>query len=174
MAFRKWKRPTVKQGGTLKTPIGLLAIEEISVVNSVSDVELAAAGYTDRLEFEKELSKSPGEHLYRIKFHLAGPDPRIDLRNADTLTPEDFEKIQSKLSKFDKSERYPGWATKVLNIIHDNPGKSAGWISDLLDIEKDWLKPSIRKLKEIGLTISLDVGYNISPRGNAYLQKQKK
>ncbi len=52
MAFRKWKKPTIKQGGTLKTPIGLLAIDEISVVKTVSDKELVQAGYLDRLDLK--------------------------------------------------------------------------------------------------------------------------
>ena len=174
MAFRKWKRPTIKQGGTLKTPIGILAIEEISIVKSISEEELAAAGYTDRSAFEKEVSKSSGTDLYRIKFNLAGEDPRISLRNNDDLIPEEFEKIKTRLIRFDKSDRYPGWAHKVLNMIRDNPGKSAGYISEALEIEKVWIKPNIRKLKEMGLTISLEVGYKISPRGNAYLQKLNK
>jgi hypothetical protein len=32
------------------------------------------------------------------------------------------------------------------------------------------LKLRIRRLKELGLTISLDIGYRLSPRGEAYLR----
>ena len=32
-------------------------------------------------------------------------------------------------------------------------------------------KRDVRKLKELGLTISLEVGYRLSPRGQAYLQE---
>lgn len=29
LAFRKWKRPTVKTGGTLRTSVGVLAIDRV-------------------------------------------------------------------------------------------------------------------------------------------------
>ena len=32
LAFRQWKRPTVKPGGSLRTPIGVLAIEAVDIV----------------------------------------------------------------------------------------------------------------------------------------------
>ena len=171
LAFRKWKRPTVKAGGNLKTPIGLLAIDEIRTVTSVSDGEIIQAGYENRTELENELSKSAGDTLFRIKFHHAGEDPRIDLRNNTSISEKELEDLNKRILRFNNSKRYPGWATEVLNVIAQNPGRSAGWISDSLGIEKSWLKPSIRKLKELGLTISLEVGYKLSPRGEAYLMK---
>ncbi len=33
VAFRRWKRPTVVAGGTLLTPVGLLAIDAVDVVD---------------------------------------------------------------------------------------------------------------------------------------------
>jgi hypothetical protein len=174
MAFRKWKRPTVKQGGALNTPIGLLAIDEVSIVTSVSDFELIQSGYEDRDELQKELSKSTGNTLFRIKFHLSGEDPHISLRNKTNLSSEELLKLNQKIVRFNNSKIYPGWATKVLKTIQQNPGESAASISEAVGYEKDWLKPSIRKLKELGLTINLEIGYSISPRGNAYLQEKNR
>ncbi|GAA4173979.1 hypothetical protein GCM10022218_17670 [Sphingobacterium ginsenosidimutans] len=36
--------------------------------------------------------------------------------------------------------------------------------------EKEWLKLNIRKLKNLGLTISHTVGYEISPLGERFIQ----
>jgi hypothetical protein len=35
-------------------------------------------------------------------------------------------------------------------------------------------KADVRKLKNLGLTISLEVGYRLSPRGAAYLRRSAK
>ena len=37
--------------------------------------------------------------------------------------------------------------------------------------ERDHFKQNVRKLKELGLTESLEIGYRLSPRGRAYLQQ---
>jgi len=176
LAFRKWKKPTVKEGGTLKTVIGLLGIDSIQQISidDISSQDLTKAGYDNRAELDKELSRHSGGEgegdLYKIRFHLEGPDPRISLHNDDKLTSEAFTEIDNKLLRLDNSKINPNWTQKVLKTIQTNPAKSAAWISQSLNIEKAWLKPNIRKLKELGLTISLEVGYQISPRGNAYLK----
>ncbi|SEC56154.1 hypothetical protein SAMN04489729_1871 [Amycolatopsis lurida] len=43
-------------------------------------------------------------------------------------------------------------------------------LADPLGHDKDPLKVDIRKLENLGLTLSLEVGYRISPRGAAYLR----
>ncbi|EMD28707.1 hypothetical protein [Amycolatopsis azurea] len=57
-----------------------------------------------------------------------------------------------------------------MRIIAGNPGRRAQELADLLGREKESLKVDIRKLKGLGLTLSLEVGYRISPRGAAYLR----
>lgn len=110
LAFRKWKKASVKEGGTLKTPIGILRIHKVLPVfiNNISVEDIRRAGFLNFSELEKELSKSSGDILYKIEFHLEGEDPRIALRSDDNLTEQDIEIIQSKLRKFDNSKKYPG------------------------------------------------------------------
>ena len=47
LAFRRWRKPTVKAGGTLTTPVGVLAIDEIVVVapDAIDDADAVRAGY---------------------------------------------------------------------------------------------------------------------------------
>lgn len=54
----------------------------------------------------------------------------------------------------------------VLIQVKDHPNLYAIGIAKLTDFEKEWLKLNIRKLKNFGLTISNNVGYELSPLGN--------
>src|SRR5689334_20203024 len=81
LAFRKWRSPTVKAGGTLKTAIGLLAIDEMAIVRQkeIGEADAVAAGYASRKELLAELASRKEGKLYRIRLRLAGPDPRKKL-----------------------------------------------------------------------------------------------
>ncbi len=87
LAFRRWRRPTVRQGGTLKSPGGLLAIDEVARVSlgSLRVSDARAAGHESLAELKRELSRHDGA-LYRVVFHRAGEDPRVELRSSP-LTP---------------------------------------------------------------------------------------
>src|SRR3954452_22536721 len=80
VAVRRWKRPTVKAGGTLQSPGGLLAIDEVEPieVDQITDDDVRAAGSTSRSEVVAGLR--PDGTLFRIRFHRLGDDPRIALR----------------------------------------------------------------------------------------------
>lgn len=69
LQFRRWRRRSVKAGGTLKTKVGILAIGEITPINA-DDVTLAdanRAGFADVEAFHKWLvTMKPGE-LDRIE-----------------------------------------------------------------------------------------------------------
>ncbi len=49
MAFRRWRRPTVRAGGTLHTPMGLLAIDAVDRVDpgAIGDADARRAGHAD-------------------------------------------------------------------------------------------------------------------------------
>ena len=49
LAFRRWKRPTVKAGGTLLTSVGQLAIERVDAValHDLTESDAVAAGFAD-------------------------------------------------------------------------------------------------------------------------------
>ncbi len=52
VAFRRWTRPTIRIGGTLRSPAGRLAIDEVAVVvrAAVTDADARRAGEADRHE----------------------------------------------------------------------------------------------------------------------------
>ena len=92
VAFRYWKRPTVKGGGTLHSPVGLLAIDSVEriAMRAITAAEALAAGYESRARLLADLAKyrAPGTTLYRIGFHYEGEDPRRALRENDRFGHE--------------------------------------------------------------------------------------
>jgi hypothetical protein len=57
----------------------------------------------------------------------------------------------------------------VLRAIAERPGVRAADLAASLGRETQPFKLDVRKLKKLGLTLSLEVGYRVSPRGEAYL-----
>ncbi len=169
LAFRRWRRPTVKEGGTLQTPAGLLLIKSVEVVpqRAVTHSSARKAGYSTVAEIAATL-RSDGE-LYRIEFERIGDDPRIALRADDALSEEDVAALQIRLVRLDNRSKFGAWTTEVLQLISEFPGTRAAELAGQSRFDKEWLKTNIRKLKNLGLTESLDVGYRLSPRGRAFL-----
>lgn len=166
LAFRRWAKPTVRAGGTLRTAAGVLAIDSIELIEfaSVSQADLTAAGYTGRDALVRDL-RAEGD-LYRIAFHVAGEDPRQGLRENDTLNPAEIAALQARLGKLD---RMGAWTGAVLSLIAEQEGRPAAQMAQQLGMEKLALKRKIRQLKELGLTESLTMGYRLSPRGNVFV-----
>lgn len=172
LVFRSWKRPTVKTGGTLKTVVGVLQIEEVKEVTSrqITTADALRAGYSSRAELLKELSQREGTY-FRITVRYGGADPRLALRESDDLTPYELEQIAEKLARLDRASQQGAWTHTVLAAINRHPNLIATKLSNIVGFERDWLKTNIRKLKNLGLTISkrYQAGYEISPRGKKVL-----
>jgi hypothetical protein len=157
LQFRRWERARVLPGSRLRTPIGVLEVDSVAVVERPTDEDARAAGYDDADHVIASFAKRKGE-LYRIALHLAGPDPRIALREA----PPDE-------ALFARLERMGRWTYEVLAAIAAHPGLRAPDLAATFGRETAPFKRDVRKLKELGLTESLEIGYRISPRGQAVL-----
>lgn len=173
LAFRRWRRPTVRIGGTLRTSIGVLAIDSVKIVNParITKKDTIAAGYSTVAELRAFLDSRPEGEVYRVGLHLVGEDPRIGLRAADFLAEEDIATIQKRLSRWDTASTHGPWTRETLQLIADNPGVRAADLAASVGREKLPFKADVRKLKELGLTESLDVGYRLSPRAQAFLRR---
>jgi hypothetical protein len=169
LAFRRWRRPTVKAGGTLQTRVGVLAIDAVDIVepDSITPADAQRAGCADRAAVLAAL-RGDGA-LYRIAFHVAGPDPRIALRARSELDPDERSELAARLARLDRSSRHGPWTEATLRAIAAAPGVRAGDLAAGLGRERLPFKADVRKLKALGLTESLVVGYELSPRGRALL-----
>ena len=172
--FRRWRRPTVRTGGTLRTALGMLRILEVAAVeeSDVSDADAAAAGYASRTALLADLGSRAGQ-LYRIAVEHGGADPRIALRRQDALSEADAEGLLRRLGRLDARSPTGPWTLRVLAEIGANPAVAAQVLARRLGYERDWLKPQVRKLKNLGLTVSLPVGYELSPRGRVVVERLK-
>jgi len=173
LAFRRWQRPTVRAGSTLKTAIGVLAIESVEEIaeSLITEDDFLRAGYSSRQELLDSLGTRPGT-LYRIAFHRSGDDPRLALRSRSTLEAEELRTLNSRLARLDARSSVGPWTKTVLLLIRNNPECRAADLAAKSGFEKEWLKLNIRKLKNLGLTESLEQGYRIAPRGLAWLASQ--
>lgn len=171
LAFRRWKRPTVKAGGTLLTPVGQLSIDSVDEVDpdDLDDRDALAAGFDDVDELRSWLQKKSKGHVYRVALRLVGPDPRVALREEVPDTPEELDRVCGRLDRWDASSPTGRWCRAALDAIATRPGVRAGDLAVSLDLETARFKTNVRKLKGIGLTESLEVGYRLSPRGEAVL-----
>ncbi|MDD9937829.1 MAG: hypothetical protein OXT09_29730 [Myxococcales bacterium] len=170
LAFRCWKRPTVRTGGALKTAIGVLAIEAVDPISlsTITSAEARAAGYDSRAALVRALETRDGTP-YRIRLRLAGEDPRIALRQ-QPLTPAQHTELQARLQRMDRASRSGPWTRAYLELIQSRPATRAPDLAASVGLETKPFKQRIRRLKELGLTESLKVGYRLSPRGESYLR----
>ena len=165
VAFRRWTKPSVKAGGFLVTSAGRLAIDEVRPVREADITEAAArlAGEASRADLMAALAKGRGE-LHRITFHLEGDDPRVALRDDSQPSAADRAALGTRLARMDA--RAP-WTKLFLDLIAAHPGRRAGDLAQMAGMERLEFKVRVRRLKALGLTISLKTGYRLSSRGEA-------
>ena len=173
VAYRSWKRPTVKTGGTLRSPVGMLAIESVDVVDraSLTDTDARAAGEADLASLLARLSTEDGRTLYRVRFRRAGEDPRIALREDDALSDDDVAEITTKLGRSDARSADGPWTRRVLELLEANPEVRSADLCGQVSMDQPTFKTRVRRLKELGLTESLGRGYRLSPRGREFLRR---
>ncbi|MCB1246925.1 MAG: hypothetical protein KDB69_06655, partial [Acidimicrobiia bacterium] len=169
LVFRRWKRPTVKTGGTLRTRRGMLEIVEVRPVSlaAITPDDASRAGHVSRAALIRALRGRPGR-VYRITIRPGGPDPLTILRNDADLSDDDVDDLTRRLRRLDRHAGTP-WTDTYLRLIKDNPHVRAEDVAASIGLEKPPFKTNVRKLKALGLTISHSPGYELSPRGRAYL-----
>lgn len=168
LAFRRWKKPTVKPGGAVRTQLGMVGIDSVEAIDAedVTEDDARAAGYQDRAGVIAMFDAQQGT-CYRIRLHPAGADPREALREAEPDAAE-LKTLAMKLQRLDKAAATP-WTKQALQLIDTHPGVVSTTLAESAGLERAEFKLNIRKLKALGLTISLEVGYRLSPRGVALL-----
>lgn len=171
VVFRRWQRPNVTAGDTLRSAAGVVAIDSVTAIDpsGISDADAVASGAGSPAELLSSLRGSSDQPLYRIAVHWHGPDPRYALSAESMLSPGQVGQARERLATLDKRSNHGAWTHATLRRIADCPGRPARDLAEALGRNKEDLKLDIRKLKNLGLTRSLDVGYHIAPRGTAYL-----
>jgi hypothetical protein len=97
-----------------------------------------------------------------------GADPRDELAATADLGSDEVADIAARLARLDKASRHGPWTAATLELIATQPGVRAADLAASVGRETAPFKLDVRKLKGLGLTLSLEVGYRLSPRGEAY------
>lgn len=172
LAFRRWRRPSVRAGGTLLTAVGQLAIvsvEEVAMAG-ITETDARRAGYDSREELVEELRGRTEGTVYRIALGTLQADPRVALRQSATLGEAQRREIATRLQRLDERSADGPWTGRTLDLIRANPGLRAGDLCRLAGQDRLQFKLNVRKLKTLGLTESLEVGYRLSLRGAEFMR----
>jgi hypothetical protein len=170
--FRTWKRAQVRAGGRYRVGGMLLEVDTVGrvAVASLAEDDARAAGEPDLAALRRRLGDPDDQSLvWRVDLHYVGPDDRIALRAADALSEQDVERLTTRLDRLDAASTTGPWTRDVLRLIVARPGVVSTELAEELGRERQEFKTDVRKLKNLGLTESLQVGYRISPRGQALL-----
>jgi hypothetical protein len=167
LAFRRWQRAPPADGSSLRTPVGVLCLDRVTVVDE-GDITTEDVRRTGMSLDELRASIAGEGALLRIELRLAGDDPRVALRER---LPEhaELEAIVARLARIDAASPTP-WTTRYLQLIGDQPAIVSRALAPQVGAEVPLFKRRVRQLKELGLTESLEVGYRLSPRGRAVLE----
>jgi hypothetical protein len=175
LTFRRWEKPHVRAGGRYRChPIGVLEVDRIDRVrvDEITDADALLAGFAARGQLLDFLASGPGgalderTELFRIELRHGGDGDRVEIALDDQLTAEDVATIRDKLLRMDGDAP---WTKQTLRLIERHPRVAASQLAARLGRDTLELKADVRKLKRLGLTQSFEVGYEISPRGRAYL-----
>ena len=181
LTFRRWDKPHVRTGGRYRChPIGVLEVDDVRQVRvaDITDLDAKLAGFATRDELVELVRTGPrgdtvtGDTLvYRVELHHGGDGDRVEIALDDKLAKDDVAAISEKLARMDRGAP---WTSKTLALIAKHPRIAASKLAAKLGRETLPFKIDVRKLKKLGLTQSFEVGYEISPRGRAFLAARKR
>jgi hypothetical protein len=173
LTFRRWARPHVRPGGRYRChPIGVLEVDRISLVriSDITEADAAKAGFAQRAGLVAYLGElgpvAETTEVYRVELHHGGDGDRVELALEATLTAADVEAIRGRLARLDEGT---AWTRDTLALIDEHPRVAASKLAAMVGRETVPFKVDVRKLKKLGLTQSFEVGYEIAPRGRAFL-----
>ncbi|WP_380163897.1 hypothetical protein [Jannaschia sp. R86511] len=169
LAFRRWDRPRVVVGTRMQTGVGLVEVTAVDRVaaSRITAAEAHRAGAATAAELRALLTGRTGD-VYRVGLRHAGPDPRDALR-VTVPTAEEARAVRARLDRLDRASSTGPWTQQTLELIDRHPTVRAPDLAAVVGRPTADFKRDVRKLKELGLTESFDIGYRLSPRGQAVL-----
>jgi hypothetical protein len=146
--FRRWRQRQASAGKVYRTAAGRVAVDAVDVVRpgEITADDAARAGYASVADVVADLRGDDGDPVYRLRIRAVDePDPRDELASSAELSAD------------------------TLRDLERCPGVRAADLAARLGRDTPAFKLDVRKLKNLGLTTSLPTGYELSPRGRAFL-----
>ena len=167
LTFRTWTRPQAKPGGRYR--VGGMLLEATAVdlvaVATITEDEARRAGEESLVALRTRLGDA--DEVWRVELRHLGRDDRIERREDDALDAEQLAAIRARLNRLDRERP---WTATTLRLIERYPGIVSTKLAEHAGMDRPAFKLNVRKLKELGLTESLDIGYRLSPRGEVVLR----
>jgi hypothetical protein len=181
LTFRAWDKPHVRPGGRYRChPIGVLEVDSVAKTRlaDITAEDAVLAGFATRDELLEFVRSGPrgdaltdDSELFRIELHHGGDGDRVEIALDDQLTDEDIAVLATKLARLDGKQP---WTRTTMQLIAKHPRVAASKLAKKVKRETQPFKIDVRKLKKLGLTQSFEVGYELSPRGRAFLARAPK
>ena len=170
VTWRLWKYAHVKPGKVYATGFGgAVEVEDVRAfrVSDVTDVDAHDVGLPHAAALIELARSHTGREvtgdtlLYRVRFHYLPYEPEKPRLSIDQLN--------TRLDRLDAASRFGPWTRPTLRLIEERPGVVARLLAVEAGQPRDDFKVNVRKLKALGLTLSLEVGYDLSELGQTYL-----
>lgn len=153
VTYRAWTRPMVKVGGRYRVGDATVEVTALAAIPATEVPDDARPRLGD------------ADPVWRIDFHRVEPEPVRVLSSADLAT---------RLDRLDRASTQGPWTRATLRLIAEQPGTVSTRLAEQAGRERFAFKADVRKLKALGLTESLEVGYRLSPLGAAFLREESR
>ena len=160
LSFRDWKRPHARVGGVYRLrPIGAVKVTRLGTerLSDITTDDAQRAGFPSRDALVEFLGLTRNAVVTRVEFALTDDVPKA----APTLTPVE---VAERLAATDRRSAAP-WTGRVLALIEAHPATRAGDLAPAMGWDTPKFKANVRRLKGLGLTRSLEVGYRLTDLG---------
>jgi len=160
VSFRNWKRPHARVGGVYRLrPEGAVKVVDLRTLrlSEIEPADAARAGFASARAVADFLGPRATAEVTRVEFALTH-DAR---RSPRKLVPEE---VLARLEATDRRSASP-WTRRVLALIDAHPATRAGDLAPAMGWDTPKFKANVRKLKALGLTRSLEVGYRLTDLG---------
>ncbi|EIM72238.1 hypothetical protein A33O_20710 [Nitratireductor aquibiodomus RA22] len=96
------------------------------------------------------------------------------LRQDDDITDAECASILERINRIGAKAHIADLSLRILTWIDKCPDRRARDLADEIGMDTRKLKTYVRKLKEMGLTESRQIGYRLSARGQRVLDVARK
>ena len=181
LTFRRWARPQAVVGHRYRVPqIGFVDVTRVDEIDAseitLRDAKRAGFATLQALRDYMQVKARAAGTLYRIELRYAGvgaPDPRAELAHR-AAGEEESSQLAARLDSMDRRSTNGAWTRRFLSLIESSPGTRAGDLAMRIGWDTPTFKAHVRRLKELGLTESLEVGYRLSARGAAFVLAERR
>jgi len=173
LTVRTWSKAQAKTGGRYRVAGMLPEATDVRQVpaGELTDADAVAAGEGTRAQLLARLGDpTPDQLVWKVGLRHLGRDDRHDRREHADLTDDELAALTMRLNRLDTRSPSGPWTRTTLRLIEKYPGVVSTALARHAKQDRPAFKINVRKLKEMGLTESLDIGYRLSPRGEALLR----